>query len=36
MAATKDLTQGDIKKMIVHLTLPMILGMFGLGGVQFC
>lgn len=35
MAATKDLTKGDIKKTIIQLTLPMILGMLGMVAFNF-
>ncbi len=35
MTKTRDLTQGDIKKTIIHMTLPMILGMLGMVAFNF-
>ena len=35
MAKTRDLTQGNIKKTIISMTLPMILGMLGMVAFNF-
>ena len=35
MGKTRDLTQGNIKKTIVQMVLPMILGMFGMVAFNF-
>ena len=35
MAKTRDLTQGNIKKTLISMTLPMILGMLGMVAFNF-